>query len=356
MRNHSAFQSFSLSRAVHGLCLASATLAGTLVVLASLGACSGRHEPTEAQPDEPGATGATAAPESTTLTIKGSDTMVILAQRWAEGFMAANAGMTLQVSGGGSGTGIAALINGTADVANASRPMKDRERAQVLERRGGEAHETRVALDALAVYVQTASPIQSLTIPQIRGIFRGQITNWNQVGGPDHEIILYSRENNSGTYAYFKEHVLEEMDFAANVQTLPGTAAVINAISRDPYGIGYGGIAYSEGARAIRVAAEGGEPVEPNMANATSGAYPLSRFLYVYTAGAPTGIAQRYIEFVLSEAGQSIVEGVGYYPLPREGAAVAAPEAAAAPAEPTAAEPAAAPAAAVPAAAAPAAP
>jgi len=353
MRNYSVFQSSSLSRAAHGLCLAGVTLAGTLVVLASLGACSGRHEPTEARPAQPGG-GAAEAPGATTLTIKGSDTMVILAQRWAEGFMAANAGMTLQVSGGGTGTGIAALINGTADLANASRPMKDRERAQVLERRGGEAHETRVALDALAVYVQAASPIQSLTIPQIRGIFRGQITNWNQVGGPDHEIILYSRENNSGTYAYFKEHVLEDMDFAANVQTLPGTAAVINAISRDPFGIGYGGIAYSEGARAIRVAAEGGEPVEPNLANATSGAYPLSRFLYVYTAGAPTGIAQRYIDFVLSPAGQSIVEGVGYYPLPRD---AAAPAAAAPAAAPEAAAPeAAAPAAVAPEAAAPAAP
>jgi hypothetical protein len=193
--------------------------------------------------------------------------------------------------------------------------MKDRERAQVLGAPWREAHETRVALDALAVYVQTASPIQSLTIPQIRGIFRGQITNWNQVGGPDHEIILYSRENNSGTYAYFKEHVLEEMDFAANVQTLPGTAAVINAISRDPYGIGYGGIAYAEGVRAIRVAAEGGEPVEPNLANATSGATRSARFLYVYTAGAPRGLAADFIAFVTPE-GAARGREAGFYPLP----------------------------------------
>lgn len=332
MRNHSSFQNVSRSpRLALELLTAAGALGGTLVVLATLAACSGRHEPTPSQstPAE-GTTPATAA--STTLTIKGSDTMVILAQRWAEGFMAANAGRTLQVSGGGSGTGIAALINGTADIANASRPMKERERAQVQERRGGEAHETRVALDALAVYVPTASPIQSLTIPQIRGIFRGQITNWNEVGGPDHEIILYSRENNSGTYAYFKEHVLQDMDFAPNVQTLPGTAAVINAISRDPFGIGYGGIAYSQGARAIRVAAEGAEPVEPNLENATSGRYPLSRFLYVYTVGEPTGLAREYIDFVLSQAGQSIVEGVGYYPLPRTPAAAAPAEAAPAPA------------------------
>jgi phosphate transport system substrate-binding protein len=201
----------------------------------------------------------------------------------------------------------------------------------VLERRGGEAHETRVALDALAVYVQADSPIQSLTIAQLGQIFRGQVTNWNQVGGPDHEIVLYSRENNSGTYASFKEHVLDDMDFAANAQTLPGTAAVINAISRDPFGIGYGGIAYAEGVRAIRVAAEGAEPVEPTMENATRGIYPLSRYLFVYTAGEPSGIAQAYIEYVLSEAGQSIVEGVGYYPLPSADAA--APAEATAPAD-----------------------
>jgi phosphate transport system substrate-binding protein len=127
------------------------------------------------------------------------------------------------------------------------------------------------------------------------------------------------------------------MDFATSVQTLPGTAAVINAISRDEFGIGYGGIAYAEGVRPILVATEGGEPVEPNLTNATNGTYPLSRFLYVYTAGEPTGLAQQYIEYVLSEGGQSIVEGVGYYPLPREGVAA---EPAAEPTEPAAAEPA----------------
>ena len=314
MRNHNA------------LLLPLLALFGTIAVLGSVGACSGRHEPA-GQASAPGAEGQAAQPRASanTLTIKGSDTMVILAQRWAEDFMAVNRNATLQVSGGGSGTGIAALINGTADLANASRAMKDRERAQVLERRGAEAHETRVALDALAVYVQASSPVQSLTIPQIREIFRGRITNWNQVGGPDHRIVLYSRENNSGTYAYFKEHVLEDLDFATSVQTLPGTAAVIHAISRDRFGIGFGGIAFAEGVRAIRVAAEGGVPIEPNLANATNGTYPLSRFLFIYTAGAPAGLARQYIDFALSEGGQSTVEGVGYYPLPRADAAAQAP-------------------------------
>jgi len=247
--------------------------------------------------------------------------MVILAQNWAQAFMNANPGKILQVSGGGSGTGVAALINGTADLANASRPMKDKEKKQLKDRRGAEPKEFRVALDALAVYVSAENKIESLTIPQLKKIFRGQTTNWKDVGGDDRAILLYSRENNSGTYAYFKEHVLDNEDFAATVQTLPGTAAVINAVSKDVGGIGYGGIGYSEGVRTLNVAPEGGEPVEPSMANATSGKYPLSRFLSVYSVGEPSGVAKEYLEFVLSSDGQKVVEGVGYYPLPKEASA-----------------------------------
>jgi phosphate transport system substrate-binding protein len=260
---------------------------------------------------------------SSTLTIKGSDTMVILAQTWAQAFMDANPGKVLQVSGGGSGTGIAALINGTADLANASRPMKDKERKQLAKRRNAEAQEFRVALDSLAVYVPATNKIASLTIAQLKSIFRGKTTNWKDVGGEDKPIILYSRENNSGTYAYFKEHVLGNEDFAATAQTLPGTAAVINAVSKDPSGIGYGGIAYSEGVRTVNVAPDGGEPVEPTMQNATSGKYPLSRFLNIYSVGEPSGIAREYLDFVLSAKGQEVVEGVGYYPLPKEATAAA---------------------------------
>ena len=258
-----------------------------------------------------------------TITIKGSDTMVILAQKWAEAYMMNNPGTALQVSGGGSGTGIAALINGTADLANASRPMKDKEKAKVEETRGAAPVEFQVALDALAVYVQKDNKIESLTIPQLKKIFRAQATNWKEFGGPDEKIVIYSRENNSGTYAYFKEHVLDNEDFAATAQTLPGTSAVINAVSKDPRGIGYGGIAYAEGVRAIKVAKEGAESVEPTMENATGGAYPLARFLNIYSAGEPKGLAKSYLDFVLSDDGQSIVEGVGYYPLPKEKAQAA---------------------------------
>lgn len=249
--------------------------------------------------------------------------MVILAQNWAQAFMKANPGKVVQVSGGGSGTGVAALINGTADLANASRPIKDKERKQLTKRRGVQAQEFRVALDSLAVYVPAANKIESLTIPQLKKIFRGQTTNWKDVGGEDKPIVLYSRENNSGTYAYFKEHVLDNEDFAAAAQTLPGTAAVINAVSKDSGGIGYGGIAYGEGVRTVKVAPADGEPVEPTMENATSGKYPLSRFLNIYSAGEATGIAKDYIDFVLSEKGQEVVEGVGYYPLPKEATAAA---------------------------------
>ncbi|NOY90072.1 MAG: phosphate ABC transporter substrate-binding protein [Deltaproteobacteria bacterium] len=307
----------------------------SLLLSVAAGACSGGH----GRGDEPSAEttteGASPTPQSTTLTIKGSDTMVILAQRWAEAFMAANPGTTLQVSGGGSGTGIAALINGTVDLADASRPMKDREKTQIRERRNGEAHEIPVALDALAVYVHDDNPVHSLTIPQLKQIFRGEVTNWNQVGGSDAAIVLYGRENNSGTYAYFKEHVLDDLDFAQEAQSLPGTAAVINAVSHDPGGVGYGGIAYAQGVHTVSVAAEGGQPIEPNMQNALDGSYPLSRFLYVYSVGQPSGLAQRYVEFMLSSAGQALVENVGYYPLPHEGAAeVPAPSGAAAPEAP----------------------
>jgi phosphate transport system substrate-binding protein len=285
-------------------------LGSLLLALSALTGCGGGHG------DAPGQGDRSAGGGRQTLTIKGSDTMVILAQRWAQAFMEQSEGVVVQVSGGGSGTGVAALINGTTELANASRPMTDREKAQIRAARGAEAHETPVALDALAVYVQRESPIESLTLAELKGIFRGQITRWSELGGPDRPIILYSRENNSGTYAYFKEHVLEGEDFATTAQTLPGTAAVINAVSRDVNGIGYGGIAYAEGVRTIPISREGEAPVAPTMEDATSGRYPLARYLYIDTAGAPAGLAARYLDFVRSPAGQRIVEGIGYYPLP----------------------------------------
>jgi phosphate transport system substrate-binding protein len=288
---------------------------------ALLTACSGGHRGgASADPAATPAGEAPAAAHSGPLTVSGSDTMVILAQRFAEAYMRAHPGSTIQVSGGGSGTGIAALVNGTTTIADASRGMKDDEKARVLAQRHAPAHETRVALDALAVYVHTSNQVPPLTLEQLAGIYRGQITNWKDVGGADLPIVLYSRENNSGTYVYFKEHVLRDADFATTAQTLPGTAAVINAVSRDPGGIGYGGIAYARGIRAVPLVGTAGTPVAPTMETATSGAYPLSRFLFMYTAGEPEGAAKDFLDWVVSPAGQALVEPVGFYPVPPGGA------------------------------------
>ncbi len=282
-----------------------------LVLAAVVSACSGGHG------DDGRARHGSR--DGGSLTIKGSDTMVILAQRWAEAYMRAHPNTTIQVSGGGSGTGIAALINGNTDLATASRPIRDSERATIRERRGAEVEETRVALDALAVYVSEDNPLREISIPQLARVFRGRLTRWSDLGGVDHRIILYSRENNSGTYAYFKEHVLEDLDFAAAAQTLPGTSAVIHAVARDRFSIGYGGIGYGRGARTLRVAPAEGQPaVEPTLENATSGRYPLARFLFIYTVGEPTGLAEAFLDFARSDEGQALVEAAGFYPLPGE--------------------------------------
>ncbi|HEX8795900.1 MAG TPA: phosphate ABC transporter substrate-binding protein [Polyangiaceae bacterium] len=277
-------------------------------------ACT-RTEPVPSASADGGA-GATAG--GSTLAVKGSDTMVILGQRWAETYMKANPGVTVQVTGGGSGTGIAALINGTTDICESSRPMKDKEKQDVLAKRSAPAVETKVALDALAVYVNEKSPVAEISVPALRSIYLGETTNWKDVGGPNHAIVLYGRENNSGTYGYFKEHVLENKDFAASVQTLAGTSAVVAAVKGDVYGIGYGGIAYLEGIRALKVRKDGASPpVAPSLQTAQDGSYPIARFLYFYTAGQPTGTAQRFVDWVKSAAGQGVIEQVGYYPLPK---------------------------------------
>jgi phosphate transport system substrate-binding protein len=244
--------------------------------------------------------------------------MVILGQRWAEDYMKANPGVAVQVTGGGSGTGIAALINGTTDICESSRPMKDQEKQDVQAKRGAPATETKVALDALAVYVNEKNPIKEISIPALRKVYLGDTKSWKDLGGTDHAIVLYGRENNSGTYGYFKEHVLENKDFAASTQTLAGTSAVVNAVKGDVYGIGYGGIAYLEGIRALAVKKEDSSPpVTPSLQTAQDGTYPISRFLYFYTAGPATGTAKKFIDWTVSPDGQKVIGDVGYYPLPK---------------------------------------
>lgn len=249
------------------------------------------------------------------VTVKGSDTMVILAQRWAENYMKANAGKRVQVTGGGSGIGIAALINGTTEIANASRAMKDAEKAKVRDRFNILPAEIPVAKDGLAVYVQESNPIEQLTLDQLRKIYTGDVTNWKDVGGPDAKIVLYSRENSSGTYVFFKDHVLKGDDFAAAAQTLPGTAAVVNAVAKEKFGIGYGGAAYAKGVKEVKLVGKDGKAYLPNAENVAQGVYPLSRNLFMYTRGKPSGEAKAFIDYCLSAEGQAVVTQVGYFPV-----------------------------------------
>jgi len=257
--------------------------------------------------------------ERKVITVKGSDTMVILGQRWAEEYMNKNPGISIQVTGGGSGTGIAALINGATDICESSRPMKEKEKQDIRARHGKEVKEIPVALDGLAIYVHHSNPIQSITRAQLKSTYRGRLSNWRELGWENAQIVTYSRENNSGTYVFFKEHILDNEDFAENVQTLPGTAAIVNAVANDRRSIGYGGIAYSSGIRAVPVVGkEGGEAVSPSLETVQSGKYPLSRNLYFYTAGEPLGHIKEFINWVLSDEGQKTCDQVGYYPLKKQ--------------------------------------
>jgi len=252
------------------------------------------------------------------ITIKGSDTLVILVQRWTE-LYPEKSGIEFQVTGGGSGTGIAALINGTTDICSSSRPMKTKEVRQLKERVGYRGLEVRVARDGLSVYANEKNPVKQLNTEQLRLIFTGQIRNWKDVGGNDAPIILYSRENSSGTYEFFKEHVLLKQDFDERAQHMAGTAALINAISKDPNGIGYGGAAYLTGVKALAVGQGSDGPyVLPSEKTILNGQYPISRFLYFYLAERPSGKVKEFIDWVISPAGQKIVGDVGYYPIAKK--------------------------------------
>jgi len=251
-----------------------------------------------------------------TVTVKGSDTMVVLGQRWAEEYMKAHAGTTIQVTGGGSGTGISALINGTTDVCEASRAMKDAEKKQLAEKAGGPPVEIPVAKDGLSVYVNASNPINELSMSQLKAIFTGKVTSWKDVGGPDAKIIPYSRENSSGTYVFFKEHVLENADYTPRAQNMPGTAAVVNAVTKEKFGIGYGGAAYAKGIKIIKVKKEDSGPaIAPTDATIKDGTYPLSRPLFFYLRPKASNEIKAFTDWVLSKDGQAIVVKVGYFPI-----------------------------------------
>jgi len=255
---------------------------------------------------------------STTITIKGSDTLVRLGQRWAEEYMKLNEGVVIQVSGGGSGTGIAALLNGGTDICEASRDMKEKEYKKA-EELGIKPYRVSVALDGIAVFLNENNSVKELSFAQLKGIYTGAITNWKEVGGPDTRIILYGRENNSGTYAFFKEHVLDKEDYSEYTQTLPGTAAVVNAVSKDVNGIGYGGIAWAQGVKYAAVRKTDDSPaILPSVEAVSDGTYPISRDLYWFFNGKPTGELKKLLNWALSEEGQKIAAEIDYVPLSKE--------------------------------------
>ncbi|HUS34105.1 MAG TPA: PstS family phosphate ABC transporter substrate-binding protein [Verrucomicrobiae bacterium] len=261
------------------------------------------------------ATTATAA----NITVKGSDTLVILAQKWAEVYMSKNAQTKIQVTGGGSGVGFAALQNKTTDLADASRKIKPAEIAACVKAFGKRPTEYKVALDGLSVYLNESNPIAELTIDQLGGIFTGRIKNWKEVGGNDAPIVIYSRENSSGTYEFFKENVLKGTDFASSAQTMQGTSVLLQAVAKEKNGIGYGGAAYGAGAKHIKVKKdESSAAVEPTEETVLNQSYPIWRYLYVYVnPDLDKGEIAKYLNWMRSDEGQKLVKDVGYYPLPK---------------------------------------
>ena len=253
------------------------------------------------------------------ITVKGSDTLVVLAQKWAEVYMGQHSDVKIQVSGGGTGTGFAALQNQTTDLCDASRKAKAAEMANCLKAFGARPTEYKVALDGLSVYVNPENTLKELTLGQVGDIFTGKITNWKEVGGPDAPITVYSRENSSGTYEFFKEHVLKGKDFAASAQTMPGTAAIVQAVVKDKNGIGYGGAAYGGGSKLLAIKKTDVSPaILPTEENVISGTYPIWRHLYVYVNPAlDKGEVAAYLNWIRSDDGQKYVKAIGYYPLPK---------------------------------------
>lgn len=249
------------------------------------------------------------------ITIKGSDTMVILAQKWAEVYMSKNPATAIQVTGGGSGVGLSALINGSTDIATSSRPLKQSELEKIKGRYGTLGVEIACAKDGITIYFNKANAVSELTLKQLSDIYSGKITNWKEVGGADANIKLYGRENSSGTYVYFKDNVVKK-DYALTCQSLPGTAAIVNAVKKDKNGIGYGGAAFDTGVKDCKVKKDANSPAlvanEETIKNKT---YPITRYLYMYLATKPTGETKKFIDWMLSADGQKITSQVGYFPI-----------------------------------------
>lgn len=263
----------------------------------------------------------------TTIQNKGSDTMVNLAQSWAEEYKKVAPEVDVEVSGGGSGVGIAALIKGTIDIASASRDMKLEEIELAKKNTGKEPKKITVGYDGLAMYVHKDNPLDEITSEQVAEIYAedGKITKWSDMGvkipgTSTDEIVRVSRQSSSGTYEFLREHVLKNRDFKLGSRDMNGSKEVVELVGSTPTAIGYSGMGYSTASvKMLKVKTTQNAPAyEPNVANILAKSYPIARSLELYTLGEPEGAVKRYIEWILSDAGQRVVEATGYVPLPPE--------------------------------------
>lgn len=268
---------------------------------------------------------AEAAGGNLTIQNKGSDTLVNVALAWAEAYREVRPEVAIVVTGGGSGTGIASLINGTVDIANASRQINEDEQ-QGAEANGIEPIEHVIARDAIAVVVHLSNPVDRLTLPQLSDIYTGRITNWRELGGDDRPIVLLSRESNSGTHVYFLEEVVRlgnsdnDALFSPETLLLPSSEGISVEIRQNPNAIGYDGLGYvTDDQKVLAIGRDDSSYVLPTIDSVNSGDYPISRPLYMYTAGQPTGTVQAYLEWIMSAEAQAIVRDLGFVPLETEG-------------------------------------
>ena len=260
--------------------------------------------------------------DGTVIENKGSDTIVNLALAWAESYQKVNPNIRISVTGGGSGTGIAALINGTVDIANASRQIKDQEKEN-SETNGISPVEFVVARDAIAVIINHENPVDELTLEQVSDIYSGKINNWQEVGGDDRPIVRLSRETNSGTHVYFLEEVLrlgdKERDtlFSTDTLLLPSSEGITTEVRQNPNAIGYDGLGYvTDEVKMIAIARVGSSDyVLPSAETVNSKAYPIARDLYMYSAGQPTAEIEQYLQWIMGPDAQMIVEELGFVPI-----------------------------------------
>lgn len=259
---------------------------------------------------------------SKTLQIKGSDTMVNLGQSWAEVYMEKNPSVSIAVTGGGSGTGIAAILSGTCDLAQASRDITQEEKDKAAAS-GKELHETMVAHDGIAVILNTKNPVDNLTTEQLADIFSGKITNWKEVGGKDAPILVLSRERNSGTHIFFLEHIVRRgnakgpEEFAASALMMPSSQAIVTEVQGSENAIGYVGLGYvSPEIKVVSVGKTAAGPfLKPEVKDVLNGSYPIARPLFFLTRGEPQGDLKAFVDFVLSPEGQEIVSTLDFVPL-----------------------------------------